>query len=111
MRTRAGWLAFVVVALTFVTPASGFFLDPGRNFDVRLRSYTQLGVMTNGSELDLVKPVGLNRTRIPTTIHAWHPGDVGQHRTFYNPEFDARLEPYTKWMGPLAPDDMKFRFA
>jgi len=109
MRTRAGWLAFVLVSLSFATPATAFFLDQGRNFDVRLRTYAQMGIMTTSSEKDLTTPVGINGRRIPTRMQGWQPGNVGQQRNFYNPEFDARLTPYTKWMGN--PDEVKFRFA
>jgi len=109
MRTRAGWLAFVLVSLTFITPAAAYFLDSGRNFDVRLRTYAQMGILTTSSEKDLTTPIGINRTRIPTKMQGWQPGNVGQQRNFYNPEFDARLTDYTQWMG--APDEVKFRFA
>ena len=89
--------------------AHAYYLDAGRNFDVRLRTYSQIGIMTERSEEDLTVPVGINRLRIPTKAQPWNPGDVGQNRIFYNPEFDARLTSYTQWLG--APDEMKFRFA
>jgi len=89
--------------------AHAFYLDKGRNFDVRLRTYSQIGIMTERSEEDMTVPVGIYRRRIPSNAKPWTPGDIGQNRFFYNPEFDARLTDWTHWLGN--PDEVKFRFA
>jgi len=103
MRTRAVWQA---LGLAFVFGAGStswaYFLDKDRNFDVRLRAYSQLGILTDSSSFEGPK---------------YHAGDLASQRNFYNPEFDARLTDYGRWMGNtpvfslLAPDDFKFRFA
>jgi len=103
MRTRAGWLALGLV-LGAGSTVHAYFLDKGRNFDVRLRAYTQLGVMMEDASQDGDEP-------------QYDAGDLAQHRNFYNPEFDAKLADYTRWMANvpglslLAPDDFRFRFA
>ncbi len=106
MRTRVPGLTFAcVAALSVAAPAWAFYLDKGRNFDVRLRAYSQLAIMTEASGEDW-----------PET-GKYEVGDLAQHRNFYNPEFDARLTDYSRWMASvpglslLAPDDLKFRFA
>jgi len=109
MGARLCGATVVLVVVLRVGTAAGFFLDPGRNFDVRLRAYTQLGIMTNGNEPDFTNPIGPDGKRIRTSMQGYQPGDLGQHRTFYNPEFDANLTPYTRWLGK--PDEVKFRFA
>jgi hypothetical protein len=101
MRLRPGRLA---LALTLVCAASvhAYFLDKTRNFDVRLRAYSQLGILTESSSFEGPK---------------YDAGDLAQHRNFYNPEFDARLTDYLRWsrnvpgLSLVAPDDFKFRFA
>jgi len=53
MRTTAGWLVLGLAAvLGLETPSQAYFLDATRNFDVRLRAYSQLGIMTDSSERD-----------------------------------------------------------
>ncbi len=100
MRTRAGWLTLaLVVVLSAATPSHAYFLDPARNFDVRLRSYTQTVLMTEGSGPDW--PAG----------GQYHTGTWAGQRNFYNPEFDAKLTDYMGWMGAISPEDFKFRFA
>ena len=123
MRTWAGWLvrALLVVLLLSQT-ASAFFLDDERRFDVRLRAYSQLGIMMQDSE-DIT---AFDKTRILSFIPKNAPaaqkraavasitpptysfGDLGQHRNFYNPEFDANLTDFMHWSGA---DEFKFRFA
>jgi hypothetical protein len=96
MRTRAGRLVLGFVAvLAAEAPSQAYFLDNRRNFDLRLRAYTQLGIMASGGEAD-------------ANPHDF--GDLAQHRNFYNPEFDAKLNDLTEWMAPLR-DDLRFRFA
>jgi len=100
MRTRAGWLTLaLVVVLSAATPSYAYFLDPGRNFDVRLRTYTQTVIMTENSGPDW------------PAEGQYHTGTWAGQRNFYNPEFDAKLTDYAQWMGPLTPEDFKFRFA
>jgi hypothetical protein len=101
MRNWARWLAIgLVCVLSAATRSHAYFLDPAtRNFDVRLRTYTQTVVMTEGSGPDW------------PSEGQYHLGTWAGQRNFYNPEFDARLTDYMKWMGPVAADDFKFRFA
>jgi hypothetical protein len=120
MRTVAGWLALLLTAVLWAgTPSHAYFLDANRNFDVRLRAYSQLGIMTDSSETDW--PGNPQSTCIvdgkPSSKCRYHAGDLAQHRNFYNPEFDAKLIDYMRWMNDapglslIAPDDFKFRFA
>jgi hypothetical protein len=108
MRTRGGWLALGLVLVTGAT-SQAYFLDKGRNFDVRLRAYTQLGILTEDSSDEA------SGSTLPAP--EYEAGDLAQHRNFYNPEFDARLTDYVRWMhgvpgvSALAPDEFKFRFA
>ncbi len=135
MRTWAGWLALGVAAvLGCVATSEAYYLDSGRNFDVRMRAYSQLGIMTENSarqgcgavytSLDAdgrTLPNGQRRLLFRADPRSCPPdfsvGDLGQHRNFYNPEFDAKLTDYTKWshdvdyLSWIAPDDLKFRFA
>ena len=103
MRTWAGWLVLGLAVVFGAESSQAYFLDGGRNFDVRARAYSQLGIMMDGAEKDQ-----------PTRYKI---GDLSQHRNFYNPEFDARLTDYVGWTGNvpglslLKPDDFKFRFA
>jgi hypothetical protein len=131
MRTWAGWLALGVAAVLGCEATSeAYYLDKGRNFDVRLRAYSQVGILTEDSARQGCVPVftrlgvppgGQRRLlfttdprRCPPTYEA---GDLGQNRNFYNPEFDAKLTDYVKWsqdvrwLSWVAPDDLKFRFA
>ena len=124
MRTSIGWLALAVTAvLGWIADCDAFYLDKGRNFDVRVRAYSQLGIMTENSARQgcgLVKGADgktLFRDdprRCPPEFSA---GDLGQNRNFYNPEFDAKLTDFMGWSNNVswlkwaAPDDLKFRFA
>ena len=102
MRIRAGWLTLGLV-LWAGTPSFAYYLDSGRNFDVRARVYSQLGIMMEDAQKDQ-----------PTRYKI---GNLAQHRNFWNPEFDAKLTDYTGWMKEtpglslISPDDFKFRFA
>jgi Protein of unknown function (DUF1302) len=130
MRTWAGWLGLGVAAVLGCGATSeAYYLDSGRHFDVRLRAYSQLGILTEDSARQGCGPVfttigvppGQKRlllTNDPRTCPpTYSAGDLGQHRNFYNPEFDAKLTDYTTWtqnvrgLKWLAPDDLKFRFA
>ena len=102
MRTWAGWLVLGLV-LGVASSAQAYFLGGNRNFDLRARVYSQLGIMMDDAEKDQ-----------PTRYKI---GDLAQHRNFYYPEFDAKLTDYTPWMHEvpglslISPDDFKFRFA
>lgn len=132
MRTWARVLLGCVVGTLLGTLLAGdsqaYFLDAGRNFDVRLRAYSQLGILTEGSERKGCRPVYttgpdgkrgaiLFKNDPRTCPPAYDAGTLAQHRNFYNPEFDAKLTSYMNWMGDvpglsaIAPDDFKFRFA
>jgi len=120
MRTSGGWLVLGLTAVLWAaTPSHAYFLDQGRNFDVRLRAYSQLGILTESSEKDWPGN-GPNTCVVngkESTKCRYHAGDLAQHRNFYNPEFDAKLTDYMQWMhgapglSRLTPDDFKFRFA
>ena len=102
MRTWAGWLVLGLV-LGVASSAQAYFLGGNRNFDLRARVYSQLGIMMDDAEKDQ-----------PTRYKI---GDLAQHQNFYNPEFDARLTDYMHWtdnvpgLSLLSPDEFKFRFA
>src|SRR5207249_1893064 len=119
MRTSGGWLVLGLTVLCAATPSHAYFLDQGRNFDVRLRAYSQLGILTESSEKDWPGN-GPNTCVVngkESTKCRYHAGDLAQHRNFYNPEFDAKLTDYMQWMhgapglSRLTPDDFKFRYA
>ena len=103
MRTWSRWLVLGLAVLGAGSTAQAYFLDKGRNFDIRARVYSQLGIMMDDAEKDQ-----------PTRYSF---GDLAQHRNFYNPEFDARLTDYMHWtdnvpgLSLLSPDEFKFRFA
>ena len=100
MRTWAGWLGLLLATgLVAVSPARAYYLDQSRNFDVRLRTYTQTVIMTEGSGPDW------------PAEGQYHTGTWAGQRNFYNPEFDAKLTDYMQWMGGISPEDFKFRFA
>jgi len=103
MRTWAGWLVLGVAVLGAGSSAQAYYLGGDRDFDVRARVYSQLGIMMDDAEKDQ-----------PTRYKF---GDLAQHRNFYNPEFDARLTKHMRWtdnvpgLSLLSPDDFKFHFA
>src|SRR5207247_3421238 len=83
--------------------AQAYYLGGNRDFDLRARVYSQLGIMMDNAEKDQ-----------PTRYKI---GDLAQHRNFYNPELDARLTKYIRWTDNvpsrslLSPAERKFRFA
>jgi len=128
MRTWAGWLGLVLATgLVAASPVGAYYLDQSRNFDVRLRTYAQLGIMMENAETYGCQPQwtlkGSNghRQYLPNGDPRVCPpqysfGDLAQERNFFNPEFDAKLTDYTTWMkdaglSAVAPDEFKFRFA
>ncbi len=125
MRTRAGWLRlglFLAVLLFISRTSSAYFLDDERRFDVRVRVYSQLGLMMQDSAtidaadrarvlsyLPANAPASQKRAAVNAiTPPTYSLGDLAQHRTFYNPEFDANLTDFMHWAGA---DEFKFRFA
>lgn len=131
MRTWAGWLTLAVAAVLGCGATSdAFYLDKGRNFDVRMRAYSQLGIMAENSARQgcgaVYTSIGVAPGQTRRLLFGNDPrtcppeysaGDLAQHRNFYNPEFDAKLTDYTKWsqdvpgLSWVAPDELKFRFA
>jgi len=69
------------------------FLDVNRDFDLRARLYNETAVAAESSE--------------PQTRPARSPLQVIEQRTFFNPEFDAKLTRYQ----PFSLDDFSFRLA
>jgi hypothetical protein len=75
-----------------------------------VRAYSQLGILTENSDS--------RGCPDPTTCPPkYSAGDLAQQRNFYNPEFDANLTDFTRWMRStpglhlISPEDFKFRFA
>ena len=102
MPSSFGRLVVGVAVLGTGSVAQAYFLDSTRNFDVRLRAYSQIAVATESSR------------ESPPSFGA---GDFFSHRNFYNPEFDAKLTDYVQWtrgvqgLSLLTPEDFKFHFA
>ncbi len=123
MRTRAGWLGLGLLAvLVFSRTTSAYFLDDERRFDVRLRAYSQVGLLTESSETISASDRARALSFLPATATAaqkraaiaaitpptYDEFNLAQHRNFYNPEFDANLSDFMHWSGA---DEFKFRFA
>jgi hypothetical protein len=101
-RARVGFVAAALVASLCGTQAAAVYLDEDQNFNLRARVYSQAAIRLENSETD--------------TNPVTKAGQLVQHRNFYNPEFDAKLTPYTTWMKNgflswMAPDDLAFRIA
>src|SRR5262249_6137627 len=120
MRAWTVGLALGLATLRGAGSANAFFLDKDGNFDVRGRVYNQVAILTeNAAEQEncrVVDPTTGKTVVTPACSH-FASGDIGQERTFWNPELDAKLTPYTGWMNGvsglslLSPEDLKFRFA
>ncbi|TMA50180.1 MAG: hypothetical protein E6J81_01295 [Deltaproteobacteria bacterium] len=101
MRSSLGRLVLGLAVLGAGSAAHAYYLDQSRNFDVRLRTYSQVAIATESS-----------RESPPT----FSPGDLFSQRNFYNPEFDANLTNYVGWtrkapgFSLIAPDEFKFHF-
>jgi hypothetical protein len=103
MRTCGGFWLGLGLLLAAGSVSQAYFLDKERNFDVRLRTYSQLGILTDSSSFDGPE---------------YDAGDLAQHRNFYNPELDAKLTDRLHGvlgrvpaLSFLDPDEFKFRFA
>jgi hypothetical protein len=110
-----------LAVLCFSGSSSAYFLDDARRFDVRLKAYSQLSLMTEDSEELSPDQKALARSFVATgtpaqkraavaaiTPPTYSLGDLAQHRNFYNPEFDANLTDFMQW---AKADQFKFRFA
>jgi hypothetical protein len=111
-----------VALLAVASSASAYYLDESHRFDLRVRAYSQLGVLTEDSETPSRADVARALRFVPTdaprsqkraqvasiTPPAYDALTLGQHRNFYNPEFDANLTDFMGWTGA---DELKFRFA
>src|SRR6185503_19449715 len=82
-----------LLAAMFSSPAQAYFLDNGRNFELRARLYTEAWLQAEQTE--------------PQTHPSASPMQLVSHKTFFNPEFEARL---TRWQ-PFKLDDFSFRLA
>jgi hypothetical protein len=117
MRGRLRGLTAACAGVLLTTAAQAFFVDQERRFDFRMRVYHQASILTESSERDKCDP----RTD-PTASGCVPPpkysaGDLAQLRTFYNPEFEAKLKDFSTWMDDVpgvsyvSPEDLRFRFA
>src|SRR5438552_16631233 len=79
MRSSLGRLVLGLAVLGAGSAAHAYYLDQSRNFDVRLRTYSQVAIETESSR------------ESPPTLS---PGDLFSQRNFYNPELDANLTNY-----------------
>ena len=120
MRPRTVWLALGLATLLGADSVQAYFLDKDGNFDVRGRIYNQVAILTeNAAEQENCRVIDPNtgKTVVTPACLQFSSGNVGQERTFWNPELDAKLTPYIGWMNGapglsvLTPDDLKFRFA
>ena len=125
MRTWARRLTLGLV-LAIPSVSQGYFLDQKGNFDVRLRAYSQVAILTEQAReaeglwpkgCDVPDPKNPGRTIHLANCLDFSPGDIASQRNFYNPEFDAKLIDYFDWsrnvpgLSLISPDDFKFRFA
>ncbi len=97
---RIGWQgtgsrrgAAVLVTLLCASSAQAFFLDAARDFEIRMRAYSEAGFAAEDSQ--------------PQTKPARATGQLIEHRNFFNPEFDAKLTRYQ----PFTLDDLSFHLA
>lgn len=104
MRCIRGVALLIGVAALWLpsTVARAVYLDKEQQISFRARIYSQVGIRTENSRAD--------------TTPETKAGQLVQHRNFYNPELDARLTSFTRWMKGgwldwLAPDDLQFRMA
>jgi len=123
MRMQAGSIVLGLLAvLCFSGSSSAYFLDDARRFDVRVKAYSQLSVMTQDSNTVTAEQRAFALSFLPSnatplqkraavaaiTPPTYSLGDLAQHRNFYNPEFDANLTDFMQW---AKADQFKFRFA
>ena len=92
-RGGAVYALVLLAALALLSPARAYYLTGDRDFEIRARLYTEATVAAEKSE--------------PQTKPARAPFQLISHRTFFNPEFDAKLA--RRLRAPL--DDLSFRLA
>jgi Protein of unknown function (DUF1302) len=104
MVRRQAWLAWLAggVALLIGSGAWGIYLDEDQNITLRARIYSQFSVRSEDSQV----------FTFPDTFT----GQLVQNRNFFNPEVDAKLTSYMKfmngsWADFMSPDDLRFRIA
>ena len=88
---RVAVLATAVIAFA-TTPAGAVYLDDAHDVTFRARLYTEAWVAAESSQ--------------PQTHPAVSPFQLVSHRTFFNPELEAKLTRRQQWL-----DDLSFRFA
>ena len=112
----------VATALAFGRTSFAYYLDAEHRFDVRVRAYSQLSLLTEDSDTpsrsDIARalrfvpadaPLAQKRAQIGViTPPKYDAFNLAQHRNFYNPELDANLTDFMRWSGA---DGFKFRFA
>jgi hypothetical protein len=97
------WMALALLpAFALGRPAGALYLDEEQDWSLRARIYSQMSIRLQPSQ---------GQTTPPT-----FPGQLVQHRNFYNPELDAKLTKYTSWMRGtflewIAPDELRGRAA
>src|SRR5690349_2664267 len=101
MRAWTTWLALGLATLLGADSVQAYFLDKDGNFDVRGRIYNQVAILTeNAAEQENCRVIDPNtgKTVVTPACLQFSSGNVGQERTFWNPELDAKLTPYIGWM-------------
>jgi hypothetical protein len=104
MKTQSGWcwVLTTVLALGLTRTAAAIYLDEDQTINLRARAYSQASIRIQNSQTD--------------TVPSTKAGQLVQNRFFFNPELEAKLTQYTKWMkgsflDVLAPDDFSGRLA
>jgi hypothetical protein len=110
-RSLCGRLLAVAVAvgLLWGAPAGAIYLDEEQTISFRTRIYSQAAIRIENL-------IGGGGNSSVDTFPRTEAGQLVQHRNFFNPELDANLVRYTKWMNGtflswLAPDQLQGRVA
>ncbi|GIW40523.1 MAG: hypothetical protein KatS3mg076_1100 [Candidatus Binatia bacterium] len=104
-----GWLLAGVFLLGGVVPARALFLDDQQSVSFRAKVYSQAAIRLEDTDL----PEGLSREENDTEPEV-RQGQLVQHRNFFLPELDVKLNRYARnlrgtFLDFLAPDDLGFR--
>jgi hypothetical protein len=98
------WALLAIVAFSIARTATAIYLDENQTISLRSRIYTQAAIRTEGS--------------YDNTTPSVQVGQLVQHRSFFNPELEAKLASYTTWMRThggvlqaIAPETFDFRLA
>ena len=115
VRTQRRWrtgLAAVAygAALFWAACVQAVYLDDEQNISLRARIYSQAAIRLTDSAAADNPP---ERRDVNPSVRA---GQLVQHRNFFNPELDAKLTSYVKfmkgtWLDWLTPDELSFRAA